>query len=91
MVRAEPGGREDSAEMIDSSDEGEDEEDEEDEEDVPEVGADGQPQLGRASNNEPRSSAPTAAGGDQAETDQPSTPPTGTTDSANQPDPSAAP
>ena len=86
-----PEDDEDSAEMIDSSDEGEGEEDEESEEDMPEVGADGQSQLDRASNNEPRSSAPTAAGGDQAETDQPSTPPTGTTDSANQPGPSAAP
>ena len=82
---------EDSTKMIDSSDEGEDEEDEEGEEDVPEVGADGQPQLDRASNNEPHSSASTAAGGDQVEIDQPSTPPTGTTDSANRPDPSAAP
>ena len=88
-----PEDDEDSAEVIDSSDEGEEEEDEDEEsgEDAPEVGADGQPQLDRASNHEPRSSVPTAAGGDQAETDQPSTPPTGTTDSANQPDPSAAP
>ena len=82
---------EDSVEVIDSSDEGEDEEDEESGEDAPEVGADGQPQLDRASSNEPHSSAPTAAGGDQAETDRPSIPPTGTTDSANQPAPSAAP
>ena len=86
-----PEDDEDSAEMIDSSDEGEGEEDEENGEDAPEVGADGQPLLDRASNNEPCSSAPTAAGGDQAETDQPSTPPTGTTDSANPPAPSAAP
>nr|XP_020195369.1 uncharacterized protein LOC109781178 [Aegilops tauschii subsp. strangulata] len=86
-----PEDDEDSAEMIDSSDEGEGEEDEEGEEDMPEVVADSQPQLDRASNNEPCSSAPTAAGGDQAETDLPSSPPTGTTDSANQPDPSAAP
>ena len=86
-----PKDDEDSAEMIDSSNEGEDEEDEEGEEGVPEVGADGQPQHDCASNNEPRSSAPTVAGGDQVQTDQPTTPPTGTTDSANQTDPTAAP
>ena len=86
-----PEDDEDSAEMTDSSDEGEDEEDEEGEEGVPEVGADGQPQLDRASNHEPRSSVPTAAGGDQAETDQPSTPPADACDSSNQPDPSDAP
>ena len=79
------------AKVIDSSDEGEDEEDEEGKENMPEVRADGQPQLDHASNNELCSSASTAAGGDQAETGQPSTPPTGATDSANQPDPSAAP
>ena len=86
-----PEDDEDSAEIIDSSNEGEDEVDKEGEEDAPEVGADGQPQLDRASNNELRSSAPTAAGGGQEETDQSSTPPTGTADSANQPDPSTAP
>jgi hypothetical protein len=64
-----PEDDEDSAEVIDSSDEGEGEEDEESEEGMPEVGADGQPQLDRASSNEPRTRAPTAAGGDQAETD----------------------
>ena len=82
---------EDSAEVINSSDEGEDDEEEEGEEKAPEVGADGQPQLDCASNNELCSSASTAAGVDQAGTDQPSTPPTGTANSANQPDPSAAP
>ena len=81
---------EDSAEVIDSSDEGEDEEDEEGGEDVPEVGADGQPQLDRTSNNKPRSSASTAAEGVQAETDQPASQPAGTTDSTIPPTPSAA-
>ena len=47
--------------MIDSSDEGEDEEDEEGEEEAPEDEADGQPQLDRASNNEPRPSEPKTA------------------------------
>ena len=77
--------------MIDSSDEGEGEEEEESEEEAPEVGADGQPQLDRASSNEPRPSEPAAAEGDQAETDQPAAPPTGTTDSTVPPNPSAAP
>ena len=71
--RLNPEDDEDSAEVIDSNDEGEDEggdeEGEEGEEDAPEVRADGQPQPDHASNNEPHSSAPTAAGGDQAETD----------------------
>ena len=77
--------------MIDSSDEGEGGEEEESEEEEPEVGADGQPQLDRASSNEPRPSEPAAAEGDQAETDQPATPPTGAADSIVPPDPSAAP
>nr|XP_020182520.1 uncharacterized protein LOC109768189 [Aegilops tauschii subsp. strangulata] len=81
----------DSAEVIDSSDEGEDEEDKEGEEEAPEVEADGQPQLDRASSNEPRPSEPPAARGDQAETDQPAAPPTGTTDSTVPPNPPAAP
>ena len=86
-----PEDGEDSAEVIDSSDEGEDEEDEESEEEAPEVGADGQPQLDRASSNEPRPSELAATRGDQAETDQPAAPPTGTTDSIVPPNPSAAP
>ena len=86
-----PEDGEDSAEVIDSSDEGEDEEDEEGEEEAPEDEADGQPQLDRASNNEPRPSEPTATEGDQAETDQLTAPPTGTTDSTVRPNPSAAP
>ena len=76
-----PEDGEDSAEVIDSSDEGEDKEEEEGEEEAPEVGADGQPQLDRASSNEPRPSKPTTAEGDQAETDQPASQPAGTTDS----------
>ena len=71
--------------MSDSSNEGEDAEDEDSEEDVPEVGADGQPQPDSASSNDPRSSGPTAAGGDQAETNQLFVPPTGAADSAVQP------
>ena len=59
---------EDSAEVIDSSTE------EEDEAEVPEDGAGGQPQLDRASSNEPRQEKATAAGGDQAETAQPTAP-----------------
>ena len=89
MARAEPGGQRGLGEVIDSSDKGEEAEDEESEEDVPEVGADGQPQPDRASSNDLRSSAPTAAGGDQGETNQPPVPPTGAADFAAQP--SAAP
>ena len=77
--------------MVDSSDEGEDEEEEEGEEEAPEVGADGQPQLDRASSNEPRPSESATTRGDQAKTDQPAAPPTGATDSSDTPNPSAAP
>ena len=86
-----PEDGEDSAEVIDSSGEEEDEEEEEGEEEAPEVRADGQPQLDRASSNEPRPSEPAATKGDQAETDQPAAPPTGTTDTTVLPNPSAAP
>ena len=86
-----PEDSEDSAEVIDSSDEGEDAEDEESKVDAPEVGADSQPQLDRAPSNEPRPNEPAATKGDQAETDQPAAPPTGTTDSTVPPNPSAAP
>ena len=82
---------EDSAEVIDSSTEEEDEAEAEGEAEVPEDGAGGQPQLDRASSNEPRREKATAAGGDQAETDQPAAPPTGATDSSGPPNPSAAP
>ena len=85
-----PEDGEDSAEVIDSSDKGEDDEEEESKEEAPEVEADGQPQLDRTSSNEPRLSEPTAAEGDQAETDQPAAPPTGTTDSTIPPNPLAA-
>ena len=76
--------------MIDSSDEGEGGEEEESEEEEPEVGADGQPQLDRASSNEPRATDPTAAGGDQAETSQPAAPTPGAGASSDPPNPSAA-
>ena len=81
---------EDSAEVIDSRGEEEGEE-EEGEEEAPEVGADGQPQVDRASSNEPRPSKPAATGGDQAETDQPAAPPTGATNSSDPSNPSGAP
>ena len=81
----------DSAEVIDSSGEEEDEEEEEGEEEVPEVGADDQPQLGCASSNKPCPGEPAATDADQAVTDQPAAPPTGTTDSSAPLKPSAAP
>ncbi|XP_044337045.1 uncharacterized protein [Triticum aestivum] len=80
---------EDSAKVIDSSDEGEDD-GEEGEEEVPEVGADGQPQLDRASSNEPCPSDPAAAEGDQVETDQLAARPAGATNSTISPNPPAA-
>ena len=58
----------DSAEVIDSSTEEEDEVEAEGEAEVPEDGAGGQPQLDRASSNEPRREKATTAGGDQTET-----------------------
>lgn len=85
---------EDSAEVINSSDEGEDgekeeeeeEEEEEDESDIdlPEVGADGQAQPDRASSNKPRTKEQAATGDGQAGTDQPPIPPTDATDSVLQ-------
>ena len=86
-----PEDGEDSAEVIDSSGKEEGEAEEEGEEEAPEVGADGQPQLDRASSNEPRPSEPAATEGDQAETDQPAAPPTGATNSSDPPNLSAAP
>ena len=86
-----PEDGEDSAEVIDSSGEEQDEKEEEGVEEAPEVGADVQPQLDRASSNEPHPGDPAATGGDQAETDQPAAPPTGATDSSAPPNPSAAP
>ena len=75
-----PDDGEDSAEVIDSSGEEEGEEEEGDEEEAPEVEADGQPQLDRASSNESRPTEPAVARGDQAETNQPAAPTTGTAD-----------
>ena len=83
-----PDDGEDSAEVIDSSGEEEGEEAEGDEEEAPEVGADVQPQLDRASSNEPCPIEPAAARGDQAETNQPAAPPTGTADPSGPPNPS---
>ena len=60
--------------MIDSSVEEEDEAEDGSETEAPEDGADGQPQLDRASSNEPCLPEPTAAGGDQAESAQPAAP-----------------
>ena len=60
--------------MIDSSTEEEGEAEDEGAAEVPEVGAGDQPQLDRASSNEPRPEKATAAGGDQTETAQPAAP-----------------
>ena len=68
--RMNPEYGEDSAEVIDSSTEEEDEAEAEGEAEVPEDGAGGQPQLDRASSNEPLQEKATAAGGDQTETAQ---------------------
>ena len=85
-----PEDNQDSAEVIDSSDEGEygeeedDEEEEEDEEsdvDLPEVGADGQPQPNRASSNEPCTEVLPATRGIQVGAAQPPVPPTDAIDS----------
>ena len=59
---------EDSAEVIGSSVEEEGEAEDGVKAEAPEDGADGQPQLDRASSNEPRATDPTAVRGDQAET-----------------------
>ena len=55
-----------------------------------EDGADGQPQLDRASSNEPRATEPTAAGGDQAKTAQPAAPTPDAAASSDPPNPSTA-
>nr|XP_020152677.1 uncharacterized abhydrolase domain-containing protein DDB_G0269086-like [Aegilops tauschii subsp. strangulata] len=86
-----PEYEEDSVEEIASSDEGEDEGDEDGEDDASGDGADGQPQPDQASTNEPRVGEPTAAGADQAETNQTSIPPPGASTSADPSDPTAAP
>ena len=82
---------EDSAEVIGSSVEEEDEAEDESETEAPEDGADDQPQLDRASSNEPCPPEPTAARGDQAETAQPAAPTSNTAVSSDPPNPSAAP
>ena len=81
---------EDSAEVIGSSVEEEGEVEDGGETEAPEDGADDQPQLDRASSNEPRATEPTAAGGDQAETAQPAAPMPDTAVSSDPPNPSAA-
>ena len=86
--RLNPDDGEDSTEVSDSSGEEEGEEEEGDEEEALEVGADGQPQLDRASSNEPRPTEPATARGDQAETNQPDAPGTGTADPSGPPNPS---
>ena len=81
---------EDSAEVIGSSIEEEGEAMDGGEVEAPKDGADGQPQLHRASSNEPRATDPTAAGGDQAETSQPAAPTPDAGASSDPPNPSAA-
>ena len=85
-----PDDGEDSAEVIDSSGEEEGEEEEGDEEEAPEVEADGQPQLDRASSNEPRPTEPAVARGDQVETNQPAALATSTANPSGPPSSSAA-
>ena len=80
---------EDSAEVIDSSTEEEGEAEDEGETEAPKYGPGDQPQLNRASSNEPRPTGPTAAGGDQAETAQPTSPAPDTAVSSDPPNPSA--
>ena len=80
---------EDSAEVIDSSTEEEDEAEAQGEAEVPEDGAGGQPQLDRASSNEPRREKATAAGGVQTEIAQPTAPTPDTATSSDPPIPDA--
>ena len=81
---------EDSAEVIDSSTEEEGEAEDEGEMEMPEVGAGDQPQLDRASSNEPRREKAAAAGGDQTETAQPTAPAPNTAISTDPPIPASA-
>ena len=81
---------EDSAEVIGSSTEEEDETEDEGEMEAPEDGACDQPQLDRASSNEPRPEKATAARGDQTETAQPAALAPDTAISSNPPNPGAA-
>ena len=85
-----PEYEEDSAEVIDSSAEEEDESEDGGEEEAPEDEAGGQPQPDRASSNEPRGDKATAAGGDQAETAQPTAPASDTAVTSDPPAPEAA-
>ena len=87
----DPAYGEDSAEVIGSSIKEEDKAEDGGEAEAPEDGADGKPQLDRASSNEARASAPPAAGDDQAETRQPATPPAGGAVSLDQPGSPVAP
>ncbi|XP_044363095.1 uncharacterized protein [Triticum aestivum] len=81
---------EDSAEVIGSSVEEEGEAEDGGDTEAPEDGADGQPQLDRASSNEPCATKPTAARGNQAKTAQPAAPTPGAAASFDPPNPSAA-
>ena len=81
---------EDSAEVIGSSAEEEGEAEDGGETEAPEDGAGDQPQLDRASSNEPRREKATAAGGDQTETAQPTAPAPDTAVSSDPPIPDAA-
>ena len=81
---------EDSAEVIGSSAEEEGEAEDRGETEAPEDGAGDQPQLDRASSNEPRPEKATAARDDQAETAQPAAPAPDTAVSSDPPNPSAA-
>ena len=80
----------DSAEVIGSSVEEEGEAEDGGETEEPEDGEDGQPQLDRASSNEPHATEPTAAGGDQAETAQLAAPTPDAAASSDPPNPSVA-
>ena len=76
--------------MIGSSAEEEGEAEDGGEAEEPEDGADGRPQLDRASSNKPRATEPTTTGGDQAETARPAAPTPDATASSDPPNPSAA-
>ena len=77
-------------EVIGSSTEEEDEAEDEGETEVPEDGAGDQPQLDRASSNEPRPEKATAAGGHQIKTAQLAAPAPDTAFSSDPPIPDAA-
>ena len=81
---------EDSSEVIGSSTEEEDEAGDGDETEAPEDRVDDQPQLDRASSNEPRPTGPAVAGDDQAETSQLAALAPDTAVSTGPPNPSAA-